>query len=59
MRSSSASLAKKSEIRMAGSIDKSEKAMVLNRLIDFLKRNDFDISIIFGCVIDDKITALY
>jgi hypothetical protein len=44
---------------MAGSIDKSEKAMVLNRLIDFLKRNDFDISIIFGCVIDDKITALY
>jgi len=44
---------------MAGSIDKSEKAMVLNRLIDFLKRNDFDISIILGCVIDDEITALY
>lgn len=33
--------------------------MILNRLTDFLKRNDFDMSIILGCMIDDEITAIF
>ena len=40
-----------------GSIDKSDRAMILNRLTDFLKRDDFDLQKMVDCVFDDEITA--
>ena len=39
------------------SVDKNERAMMLNRLTDFLKRGDFDLKEMVGCVFDDEKTA--
>lgn len=38
-------------------VDKNERAMMLNRLTDFLKRGDFDLKEMVGCVFDDEKTA--
>lgn len=42
---------------LSGSVDKSERAMILNRLTDFLKRNDFDLQDMVSHVFDDEETA--
>lgn len=42
---------------LTGSVDKSQKALMLNRLAEFLKKEDFDLQDMVGYVFDDEITA--
>lgn len=42
---------------LTGSVDKCQKAIMLNRLTEFLKKENFDLQEMVDCVFDNEITA--